>query len=155
MKLTPPSLALLVVAVTAILTLSAVPALRGSLHYPSMAVTIAPGTQMKFTLHGMTDRLECEASLVRQTTAIRLKCPTCEIGEQRCITHPATTLFDTLSENPLALPSARYADGVIVFTSNVEGFALAVCRESAQQTAQAAPNQRLRCFAPATPRPRG
>ena len=154
MKLTPPSLALLVVALTALLTLGAVPALRGSLHYPSMAVTIAPGTQMNFILYGLTDHQECEAGLVRQATAIHLKCPTCQIGEQRCITHPAATLFDTLSEDPLASPSARYADGVIVFSSTVQGFALAVCRESAQQSVQAAPNQRLRCFAPATPRPR-
>lgn len=155
MKLTPSSLALLVVAVTAILTLGAVPALRGTLHYPSMVVTTGQAMRMDFSNYGVTDHQDCEAGLTRQAVALQQNCPTCEIGEKRCITRPSATFFNTLSEDPLDSPSARYAGGVVVFSSDVQDIALAVCRESEKQTAQAAPGQRLRCFAPATRRPRG
>lgn len=150
----PLSLALWVVGITALLTALAVPALRATLHYPTLAVSVAPGLRMGFSSYGATSRDDCEASLERQAAALRQNCPACVLEERRCLGAPPASFFAALSQAPLDTPSARYADGVIVYSSAVPELALAVCRESERQTALAPPDKRMRCFAPGMPRPR-
>jgi len=147
------SLVLLIVGIAAAFTAGAAPILRGTLHYPVLSVT-AQSMRMDFFSHGLRNSRECSASLERQVAALHKSCPSCAVADKRCTTAPGNKFFKALSEQPLAAPSSRYAEGVIVYSSATDGLALAVCRGSEQQTAQAAPGKRLRCFAPGTVRRR-
>lgn len=155
MKLSPVSVTLLVTAATVILTLGAVPVLRGTLFYPSMTVLTSQDLRLEFSSYGVTDSQKCKANIDSQAAALLQNCPACRITEKLCVTAPAAAFFKPLSEEPLEAPSTRHADGVILYLSTLPGFALAVCRESEKLTAQAEAGKRLRCYPAAAPRPRG
>lgn len=155
MKIAPLPLAILVLVVTAIMTVAAVPSLRGTLFYPRLTALVAQDLQIDFRGHGVTDRLTCTSSLDSQAAVLRQTCPACKIINRLCVTSPEPSFFIPYSDEPLTVPSGRHAGGVVLYSSASPDLALAVCRETERHTAQAEPHRRLRCYPPATPRPRG
>lgn len=155
MKIAPLPLAVVVVLVTVIMTLSAVPVLRGTLFYPRLTALVAHDLQMEFSSHGVSDHLKCNASLESQTAALRQTCPNCTIINRVCVTSPEPSFFIPYSDEPLTVPSGRHSGGVVLYRSANPELALAVCRETERQSTQAEPHRRLRCDPPAAPRPRG
>lgn len=146
--------ALAVVAVTAALTIGAVPLLRGTLHYPTVTMTAGDQLQLGFVKYGVTDGKACEARVASLAGTLQKNCPACRVTQRRCVTNLSPELLRTLSPEPLDVPSARLPDGVVTYVSATPGLALASCQESERQSSQAAAERRVRCFAAGMARPR-
>lgn len=154
MTSSPKIITLAVIFLTAALTFGAVPLLRGTLHYPTLTMTVGGELHLGFVKYGVIAGTACETRLAGLADTLQKNCPTCRITQRSCVTDLSPDLLRTLSTEPLETPSARLPDGVVSYASAIPGLALSSCRESERQSARATAQQRVRCFAAGTQRPR-
>jgi hypothetical protein len=134
------------------LTFAAVPLLRDTLYYRHVVMKVSDDMRLEFIHFGLVDRRACERDLATALGAIEKNCGTCRILEKECLKGLSDEQLRLLSGKPVNMPSARLPDGVVAYISTNREAALAACKESERQSAQAAPGKRVRCYPPGTPR---
>lgn len=152
----PPSsfaIAVLVILSTACLTLAAVPVLRDTLYYPELVVKTGADIQMSFLGLGMADRRSCEDWLGKKTQAIANACPGCVIAKRQCADQPDQGHLEGLSTGAIGQPSARYSDGVVLYSAPQAALAELICRASEGQSRNLPAQKRLKCYPAGQERP--
>lgn len=104
-------------------------------HYP-YAILEAPGNlQLTFVRVGFKSSADCETALDTIIGMAQATCTTCGVKARQCLVTLAPDQRKLFSQEPLDLPSLRLPDGVLTFSSPNVQHALAICLESARQTA--------------------
>lgn len=144
---------LLVVVVTAGLTVVAIEVLPQTLFFPVVDLFAATGVQSTFVQPGQTTAESCERTLSETTRSVRAGCNTCEIIK-RCLHGLPPALRRALSHGPIPEPSARAANDplTVVFSSPDPRLAMSVCQQAEAKTASNPTASRLVCFAGGMPR---
>ncbi len=96
--------------------------------------------------NGELDQSGCEQGAAQVAHAIRASCAACKVVE-RCFRGLDAERRKILARDPLSTPSARLPGGKLTMTISAVDpqLALAVCRQTEQQTASRPADQRLRC----------
>ncbi len=121
--------------------------------FDTTAAAGSPPGKLAFTFlfDAQTSLPHCEAISGKVGRTVLQHCPTCTIRQLRCITSLTEDQWALLSTSPLPFPSGRMPMGAVSFLSDNPELALAVCRQSALQSADS--QQPITCFSPNTTRP--
>jgi hypothetical protein len=140
-------LPILVLGLTAALTLAAIEFLPETLYFPVVEYSTPENIQIALFKNGELDQSSCEQGAGRVAIAIRASCPTCKVVE-RCFRGLDAERRKILSREPLSTPSVRMQGGKLTMTLSTSDpqLALGVCRQTEVQTASQPTDQRLRCF---------
>jgi hypothetical protein len=146
-------LPILMLGLTMLLTAAAIEFLPETLYFPVVEYSTPENLQVALLKHGELDQSSCEQGALRVASAIRASCPACKVFE-RCFRGLEAERRKILSQEPLSMPSLRQQGGNLTMTIAAEDpqLALAVCRQTEQQTATQPVDQRLRCFPALVPR---
>ena len=152
--MTKPIVIIVLIATVIGLLVSAKDLLMPTLYYPYLVINVkGPETiRIHILQRGQTRASQCTRSLA-SATAIAGSCPICSIQTSNCTTDLGNTMRQWLDDGPLATPSGRMANGVMVFESPQQQIALAACQESERQSLVNTLAARLTCFPPGTERP--
>jgi hypothetical protein len=144
---------LLVVVITAGLTVAAIEVLPRTLFFPVIDLFAASGVQSTFVQPGQTTAEGCERILSETMRSVRAGCNTCKMVE-RCLHGLPPALGRALSHGPIPQPSARAANDplTVVFSATDPSLAMSVCQQAQAKTASNPTPSRLVCFAAGTPR---
>jgi hypothetical protein len=146
-------LPILILGLTLLLTAAAIEFLPETLYFPVVEYSAPENIQIALLKNGELDRTSCEQGARKLADAIRASCPACKVVE-RCFRGLDAERRKILSQEALSTPSARQQGGKLTMTlaSADPQLALAVCRQSEQQSASQPVDQRLRCFPALAPR---
>ncbi|MEY3202545.1 MAG: hypothetical protein RIR70_2095, partial [Pseudomonadota bacterium] len=117
--------------------------------HPYIKAETEAGVSVTLLNYGTPDRHRCEQQVADMSRAMQSACPVCKVVERGCKAELSEEEYDWLSDQPLTAPSARSAEGVIVFQAPASELAHATCRLSEGHNA----GDTLRCFAPGADRP--
>lgn len=92
----------------------------------------------------------CQETALTVARVVTASCPNCTIGSQECIAGRDIDTARVLGNLPLSSPSARAANGVIIYQSKNPEIALSTCRGAESQTA--GKSHQLNCDPPNKPR---
>lgn len=120
--------------------------LRPAVYYPYLDIVWPEVLRIQILQRGHAQGSECARSLASQLAAIKNTCPLCRIEKNECRTKLAVGMREWFEEEPMQMPSARMAYGVIVFESQQQQIALAACQESEKQSAANPPTSKVTCF---------
>ena len=149
MKRLGPALALLVVLLIAAMLKDS---LAPSFHHPLLVVEAPGGIRLNILQRGQKGT-QCSEAVATQFAAIQGSCPTCPIVESRCVSRLSDAQRQWFGEAPLSMPSARMANGVIVYEAPDVSLALQTCQESERQARVNPPSSRVTCNPAGTTRP--
>lgn len=140
-------LPLLILGLTLLLTAAAIEFLPETLYFPVVEYSMPENIQVALFKSGELDKSSCEQGASRVANAIRASCPGCKVVD-RCLRGLDAERRKILSQEPLSTPSVRQQGGklTMTFATGDLQLALAVCRQTEQQTASQPVGQRLRCF---------
>lgn len=140
-------LPILIVGLTVLLSAAAIEFLPETLFFPVVEYSTPENIRIALLNNGELDRSSCEQGARQVAAAVRANCPSCKVVE-RCIRGLDAERRKILARDPLATPSARMPGGKLTITISAEDpqLALAVCRQTEQQTASQPVDRRLRCF---------
>jgi hypothetical protein len=140
-------LPILIVGLTMLLAAAAMEFLPETLFFPVVEYSAPENIRIALLKNGELDHSRCEQGARQVANAIRASCPSCKVIE-RCFRGLDAERRKILSRDPLATPSARAPGGKLTMTISAADaqLALAVCRQTEQQTASQPVDQRLRCF---------
>ena len=146
-------LPILILGLTMLLTVAAIEFLPETLYFPVVEYSTPENMQIALLKNGELDKSSCEQGASQVANAIRASCPSCKIIE-RCFRGLDAERRKILSREPLSTPSLRMQGGKLTMTLSTMDpqLALAVCRQTEQQTASQPVDQRLRCFPALVPR---
>ena len=146
-------LPILILGLTMLLTAAAIEFFPGTLYFPVVEYSTPERIQIALLKNGELDRSSCEQGASQVANAIRASCPACKVVE-RCFRGLDAERRKILSREPLSTPSVRHQGGKLTMTlSTIDPqLALAVCRQTEQQTASQPVDQRLLCFPALAPR---
>jgi hypothetical protein len=141
------ALPILIVGLTVLLTAAAIRYLPETLFFPVVEYSTPENIRIALLKNGELDQSSCEQRARQVANAVRVNCPSCKVVE-RCFRGLDAERRKNLSQEPLAMPSARMPGGKLTMTISAEDaqLALDVCRQTEQQTASQPVDQRLRCF---------
>lgn len=141
------ALPILILGLTMLLTAAAIEFLPETLYFPVVEYATPENMQVALLKNGELDRSSCEQGARHVAQAIRASCPACKVVE-RCFRGLDAGRRKILSQEPLSTPSVRQQGGKLTMTLATADpqLALAVCRQTEQQTASQPADQRLRCF---------
>jgi hypothetical protein len=147
------ALPILILGLTMLLAAAAIEFLPETLYFPVVEYSTPENIQIALLKNGELDRSSCEQGASRVAKAIRASCPACKVVE-RCVRGLDAERRKILSQEPLSTPSVRQQGGKLTMTlaTAVPQLALAVCRQTEQQSASQPVDQRLRCFPALAPR---
>lgn len=147
------SLPLLILGLVILLTTVAIEFLPETLYFPVVEYSASGNVQIVLFKNGELERSGCTQVASQLANAILASCPTCKVIE-RCLRGLDAERSKILARDPLAMPSARLPGGKLTMTISAADpqLALDVCRQTEQQTASKAADQRLRCFPAMAPR---
>jgi len=140
-------LPILILGLTMLLTAAAIEFLPETLFFPVVEYSTPENMQIALIKNGELDRSSCEQGARQIAKAIRAGCPACKVVE-RCIRGLDAERRKILSQEPLSTPSVRQQGGRLTMNLAAKDpqLALAVCRQTEQQSASQPVDQRLRCF---------
>ena len=141
MKKLGPVLALLVVLVIAALLKDS---LAPSFHHPLVVIDAPGGIRLNILQRGQKGA-QCSQAVTTQLAAIQGSCPACRIVESRCVSRLSDMQRQWFGEAPLGTPSARMANGIIVYEAPDVALALQACQESERQARVNPPSSRVAC----------
>lgn len=143
-----PLMALVVVGLAVVLIAAAVQFVLRQLYVPVVDFEASSGLRIAFVRPGERGREACGSKAEEIAGALRASCPNCAVTV-RCERGASGEHKAALSREPLAVPSARRADGALTLTFHAADAALAeaVCRESEKTSATLPAPQRLTCYA--------
>ncbi len=127
----------LVVALTLALAALSVLALRETVYYPAVAARVGSDLMLRVAGFGVNDEKACEATLAELSKRLVSGCTVCGLVESHCRQGLSDWHGQVLSESPLDAPSARMANGVMVFESANRELAMLVCRETERSSRSA------------------
>jgi len=110
----------------------------------------AAGLSLSFVFDSSPTLPKCEALIGNISRVLLKSCPQCRIKNIQCEGALDQTQQRLLSDDPIAAPSGRMANGVVVFSASTPEIALAACRATESQSASS--GNRIKCFAADTPR---
>ena len=141
-------LPVLVLGLTLLLTAAAIEFLPETLYFPVVEYSTPEHMQIALFKNGELEQSGCERGARQVANTIRTSCPACKVVE-RCLRGLDPEHRKILSQEALSTPSVRQAGGRLTMTFSAADpqLALAVCRQTEQQTAAQPADQRLRCFA--------
>ena len=143
----------LVIAVTAGLTVVAIEVLPRTLLFPVVDLFAPTGVQSTFLQPGQTTPADCERMLSETARDLRATCSACKVVE-RCVHGLPAMLRRAVSHEPISQPSARAVNEplTVVFSAADPSLALSACqRAGAMSAPPPAPSHRV-CFAAGMPR---
>ena len=150
-------LGILILIVLALIALGLMILPRPSLYYPNIVVDAVDSMQLDFLLSGRQDKAACEAANAEIANALVTSCRECRIRSQTCIKNLPSELRQRFDETPLAVPSARMANGIIIFSAplvaGVPDLALLACQESERQAVLKGDKVKVACYPAGAPRP--
>lgn len=126
---------------------------KSTLYYPYLAVTGPGDIRFYFLQRGEKQASQCARILTIQSAAIQGGCPTCRIERGECPSDLDNSKQHWLNEEPIELPSARMAYGVIVFQAAQQHIALSACQESERQSLTNPLVAHIKCFPAGRMRP--
>ncbi len=126
---------------------------RPSLYYPHVVVDVAGDLRLDFLLYPRQDKVACQAEGSSVANAIVASCSLCRTVERRCLENPESELTSRFGSEPLAVPSARMANGVILYSSKQAGSDLLACQQGEQQAAQRGEQVKVTCYPAGVERP--
>ena len=136
-----------------LLSAAAIEFLPETLFFPVVEYAAPENIQIALLKNGELDRSSCEQRARQVADAIRASCPACKVAEH-CFRGLDADRRRLISQEPLSTPSLRQQGGklTMTFASADPQLALAICRQSEQQTASQPVDQRLSCFPALAPR---
>jgi|GEM_PF-16422 len=149
-----PRRALILLAVLSLLAFGLILLPRPSLYYPHIVVDVRNGIQLDFWLTPRQEQSACQTISNNVANAIVASCQECRTQRLACLKNPSKDITDLFSSEPLPIPSARMANGIVTYTSDQAGIALLSCQESERQAAARGDRSKVTCYPAATPRPR-
>ncbi len=117
--------------------------------YPCINATSHESLNIEFIYQGHTSITSCKQRLQTVENAMRLACPTCRI-EAGCSSGLDKDQRRKLTSLPLAQPSIKLSEGVLVFVSPYPEIAGTACIQTGEQLKKIGG----RCFMPNQGRPR-
>lgn len=117
-------------------------------YYPYVVVDTPGDMRLAFLRNARTDPDACHAAAETLASSVRATCRECGVNPA-CLTRLDREQVRLLSDQPVAVPSARLADGIIAYRAADAGAALAACRETQRRAAGGTTT----CYSPDTPRP--
>lgn len=121
-------------------------------YHPFIVMNVPGGLKTTFLQEGLTDN-ECESTLSALLNTIQSSCPTCVHEKKKCVQELTQRQLKWLSTSPIAIPSIRWNNGIILFESNDPEIALLACQRHEDNSASSAGLPRARCFPANTERP--
>ena len=121
--------------------------------YPLMVmdVTEKENLNISFLLHGTNSLSNCETTIATLARTVLAKCSNCRIKQLQCLDDLDEEQERQLSTAPLGIPSARMANGVVLFHAQDATVALSACETSERETAHNIKGiNHLKCFPPDT-----
>ena len=120
-------------------------------YYPHVVLEAPDHLKLTFLQTARPGATQCKSDAATIVSLIQTGCRACRLVSQECLESLTPELTKLLSDNPLDTPSMRLPDGVVTYAAPSKSYALAACRESAQQSAKnSAP---LVCQPPGMERP--
>ena len=117
------------------------------IHHPYLKADTEAGVSVTMLNYGTADKGRCEKQVADMARAMQSACPVCKITTQACKTVLNEAEYEWLSDQPLSTPTARSAEGVMLYHASSPDFALATCRMSESA------GYGIRCQSAGTPRP--
>ena len=147
------ALPILVLGLTAALSVAAIEFLPETLYFPVVEYSTPEAIRIALFKNGELDQSSCKQGAAKIATAIRAACPACKVVE-RCRRGLDAEHRKILSREPISTPSARQQGGKLTMTFSAADaqLALAVCAQTEAQIAAQPAEQRLRCFPALAPR---
>ncbi len=149
----PSRRSLIVVIGLALAALTLIVLPRPSYYYPNVIIDAAEELQLDVLLTGRQSQTACDAAATSIANTITAACRECRVLAQTCTKNPPHELRQRFDEVPLPVPSARIANGVILYKSARTETALLTCKESERQAALKGDQAKVACYAPGIPRP--
>lgn len=120
---------------------------RPGFHYPHLVVSVPDGLSITYLHDSKPSLAECNRTLDNLAGVIEAACAVCRITVRNCLARLDAEQTRWLSDEPLAMPSARLPAGVAIYQAPNPALAQEACRASAQTQAN-----KVICHLPHTPR---
>ena len=122
-------------------------------YYPHVVVDVDERVRIDFLQPGRSKAEDCQTAAVVIADSVRARCPDCRVATPNCSSKLGPDFERWLSEEPVAIPTARLLDGVAVYRATDTKIALAACRE-ADRLIGGGQSFGATCYPPNTARPR-
>jgi len=127
--------------------------LRNTAYYPLVVIDTPDQLQLTFLQKSVNDNKACMTASASVASLVMANCATCKITHQGCLRSLSEEQHTLLSDEPVSMPTARIANGIIAYAHPDPRVSLTTCLASAQLRTPDGRSSQVVCHHAGMPRP--